>query len=362
MQKQVRPKPKTEELNFRQLNNFLNIFQSKGSFLHRLFPLFFVFIPHVFIGQNLIENGKFESYQSCPNQIGQISKAFPWVALNTGTPDFFHNNCPFADSENSLDEGSIGLIIYCEYNDAIEYFGQKLKSPLTKGWHTLSFDVKAKNEAFFSNNLGVIVQKGDIKLNYWGAIHQAPIFNIDSAISNTEKWLHHQFNFYAQGGENFVAFGNFLPPEKIKLQINNQVKSYPGWVTYCFIDNISLRALNQTESKPEAISTSLRVFFNFDSFEVSEGEKEKIKDFLSKHYTNQTINLAGHTDSLGSTSYNQKLSAKRNQSVQLFIQSLYPMAQCKTENFGALQPSNNNRTDTNRALNRRVEIEFLHFE
>ena len=42
--------------------------------------------------QNLVPNGDFEFYTSCPNYYGQITKAFPWYDLSNSTTEYF-NTC-----------------------------------------------------------------------------------------------------------------------------------------------------------------------------------------------------------------------------------------------------------------------------
>lgn len=65
----------------------------------------------------------------------------------------------------------------------------------------------------------------------------------------------------------------------------------------------------------------------------------------------------GHTDSRGSTAYNQKLSERRANSVRDYL--VYhgiPVDQTTAHGFSELRPIATNETDAGRAENRRVEI------
>ena len=68
----------------------------------------------------------------------------------------------------------------------------------------------------------------------------------------------------------------------------------------------------------------------------------------------------GHTDSVGSAAYNQKLSLKRAEAVKAYIISkgIEPN-RVYTEGKGAKQPIADNKTKAGRSKNRRVEIEVV---
>lgn len=44
------------------------------------------------IAQNLVPNGNFEGYRSCPTDISQLDTALYWITPTTGTSDYF-NQC-----------------------------------------------------------------------------------------------------------------------------------------------------------------------------------------------------------------------------------------------------------------------------
>ena len=77
-------------------------------------------------------------------------------------------------------------------------------------------------------------------------------------------------------------------------------------------------------------------------------------------YNQTTINVAGHTDSVGSDSYNQKLSEQRASSVARYLQSRGVANQrLQTTGYGESRPVDSNETESGRANNRRVEITLV---
>lgn len=78
------------------------------------------------------------------------------------------------------------------------------------------------------------------------------------------------------------------------------------------------------------------------------------------HYPKTMIEVAGHTDSTGSASYNQSLSENRAKSVKSYLNQQGVMYQRVTAiGFGETRPVANNATASGRAQNRRVEIELV---
>jgi outer membrane protein OmpA-like peptidoglycan-associated protein len=72
------------------------------------------------------------------------------------------------------------------------------------------------------------------------------------------------------------------------------------------------------------------------------------------------VAVSGHTDSIGSDAYNQKLSEQRAQSVASYLQSRnVKPARFEVIGFGERSPVADNETAEGRSLNRRVEITLI---
>ena len=103
-------------------------------------------------------------------------------------------------------------------------------------------------------------------------------------------------------------------------------------------------------------------FFDFDKSVLKPEGKAKLDDLVSKV---QGVNLeviiaVGHTDSIGTDAYNQKLSVRRSEAVKAYLVSKgIEKNRVYTEGKGELQPVADNKTKDGRAKNRRVEIEVV---
>jgi outer membrane protein OmpA-like peptidoglycan-associated protein len=77
-------------------------------------------------------------------------------------------------------------------------------------------------------------------------------------------------------------------------------------------------------------------------------------------YNQTVVEVAGHTDSVGSDAYNQELSVRRANSVASYLQNRGVMQQrLITVGAGESRPVAGNDTETGRAQNRRVEITLV---
>jgi outer membrane protein OmpA-like peptidoglycan-associated protein len=107
---------------------------------------------------------------------------------------------------------------------------------------------------------------------------------------------------------------------------------------------------------------ALHVNFDFDKSNVNkvdEVELEKGREFLKK-YPGFKVSLEGHTDSIGSDAYNQKLSERRAAAVKdWMVKKGVDGSKIQTSGFGKTKPVADNKTSKGRAENRRVEVLIL---
>jgi OOP family OmpA-OmpF porin len=112
----------------------------------------------------------------------------------------------------------------------------------------------------------------------------------------------------------------------------------------------------------EKVTLAADVLFDFDKAVLKNEGKSKLDDLAAKV---KAINLEvviaiGHTDSVGSDAYNQKLSVRRAESVKAYLVSKgVEPNRIYTEGKGEKQPVASNKTKDGRQKNRRVEIEVI---
>lgn len=106
------------------------------------------------------------------------------------------------------------------------------------------------------------------------------------------------------------------------------------------------------------------VHFEFNSAKLTAADKEKLNLIaarLKKDAANAQLKVTGYTDSVGSETYNLKLSKERAQSVvNYLIDSGVPRSQfVSVAGGGESNPVASNQTPEGRAQNRRTEIQII---
>lgn len=103
------------------------------------------------------------------------------------------------------------------------------------------------------------------------------------------------------------------------------------------------------------------VHFEFNKATLTPGDKDVLSTVatrLKQETSSAQLSVTGHTDSVGSDAYNQKLSEKRASSVvKYLVENGVPQASfVSVSGAGESQPVADNKTADGRAMNRRTEI------
>lgn len=104
------------------------------------------------------------------------------------------------------------------------------------------------------------------------------------------------------------------------------------------------------------------VFFDYNRSTLKKKSYSELNRLIKilNEYPNMLIEIAGHTDSDGSETYNQQLSEDRVDSVVAYIVSQNILKnRLQGKGYGELKPIATNETDEGKALNRRVEFKIL---
>lgn len=119
-----------------------------------------------------------------------------------------------------------------------------------------------------------------------------------------------------------------------------------------------------SKAAPQTNETFLakNILFDFNGTSVNKDfypYLEKLAGYLLKGNGFRELVVIGHTDSVGSDSYNRQLSQRRAQAVSEVIKSYLPQehrAKLRAEGMGERSPIASNSNYQGRALNRRVEF------
>ena len=112
----------------------------------------------------------------------------------------------------------------------------------------------------------------------------------------------------------------------------------------------------------EKVTFAAESLFDFDKSVVKPEGKAALDDLLGKlqGMNTEVIIAVGHTDSVGTPAYNQKLSIRRAEAVKMYLVSKgIDASRVYTEGKGKTQPVADNKTAAGRAQNRRVTVEVV---
>jgi len=117
--------------------------------------------------------------------------------------------------------------------------------------------------------------------------------------------------------------------------------------------------LETRESARGLIVNMSDVLFDFNKYTLKPGTREKLAKVsgILLAYPGLKIQVEGHTDSVGSDEYNQKLSEQRAGAVRDYLVAQgVPTANISAMGFGKANPVASNDTAAGRQQNRRVEL------
>ena len=114
----------------------------------------------------------------------------------------------------------------------------------------------------------------------------------------------------------------------------------------------------------EVTLTDDDVHFGFNKYELSDEAKAALDEFANKvkaENKNVYIEIQGHTDNIGSESYNLKLGYKRAEQVMRYLnmQHGFPLHRMNVISYGEYKPIADNSTREGRSKNRRVTLVVL---
>ncbi len=161
--------------------------------------------------------------------------------------------------------------------------------------------------------------------------------------------------------------GDFLIPLPVNRDYALNVR-YPGYLFYS--DNFSFHGIHEKldpflkniPMKPVRKGESVvlkNIFFEFDHWELKKEsfvELNKVAEFM-KNNPGLKVEIAGHTDNVGSDEYNKDLSLKRAKAVtQYLIDHGISEERLLAKGYGEERPVSSNETESGRAENRRTEF------
>ena len=111
-----------------------------------------------------------------------------------------------------------------------------------------------------------------------------------------------------------------------------------------------------------AVAVLNNIFFDYNSFDLRVKSLTELGEVVRLLQENPEleVEIGGHTDDVGSNSFNQELSVNRAHSVMdhLIANQIDPL-RIRIKGYGASRPLVANDSEENRARNRRIEFKIL---
>ena len=367
----------------------------------RLTYLSFLISIHLF-SQNLVQNPSFELSEHCTDTISNFNKNVQsWSTPNYGTTDLF-NSCTkkaqvdipenyIGVQKSEFGRNYAGFYLYSD-DDYREYIQGTFIEPLEAGKkYRISFYISlGETSKFAMKSIGFVLSNPKIISPTWGVLSDNELKNLwmensskhriisEDFYSDRDNWTLVSKEFVAKGGEFNLVIGNFDKNSKSQKKLVNKKASHR--TSYYFIDMVSVEPLFQTNQskitmEPEKTMEKVdydierivldkrfvikNVNFKLNSIELNiqtEKELNNIVRFLNENQSTQ-ITISGHTDNIGTDSFNLLLSERRAESVATYLSEKgIDKERIDTVGYGNTIPLNQNSTEAERKVNRRVEF------
>ncbi len=173
----------------------------------------------------------------------------------------------------------------------------------------------------------------------------------------------------AVGGAIGAATNNSVKNTVIGAIIGTAVGGATGAVIGRYMDKQAAEIQKDVKgAKVERVGEGIRITFDsgilFDvgSYKLKEEAKNNINELAKvlQKYSDTNILIEGHTDDTGGTEMNQKLSENRANAVGNYAKSLGVLGErMSLQGYGENQPVGDNKTESGRKSNRRVEIAIM---
>jgi gliding motility-associated-like protein len=221
--------------------------------MKKFISIFFILLPFFLPAQNLIPNGGFEQYDTCPDNTAQITRALNWFNVQ-GTCDYFNicstsiyvtppnNTYGFQYPHTGNGFAGANPISCYQFTDIPIGLGReslsiRFSEPLIENRkYCLEFyTVMGGISGIIMKNLGIyfsdtlIVTTQPLQ-NYTPQIEFNQLFYGD-----TINWQKMSAEYIAHGGEEYMLVGNFRDSLSAEIQVID-----PLWGAYYFFDDFSL--------------------------------------------------------------------------------------------------------------------------
>ena len=209
-----------------------------------------------------------------------------------------------------------------------------------------------------------------------------PQLNVEEIVETNGEWRQYSFTFRADQPYKYFLFGNFFSDavtkinmadeDRMKFDVQNTEPDRDFWhktkrIAYYLFDDF--RVALDTSTSTLVLEKALRenkhytlpegLLFDFGQATLRPNAQKELAGLIQYLQKNSTLYLeiGGHTDNVGGTAANQKLSEQRAQAVYNYlVQNKITANQLTWRGYGETAPLAPNDSEATRQKNRRVEI------
>ncbi len=223
--------------------------------------------------QNLIPNGSFEIYDTCPSTISsfgdyQIEHCTGWHAPTYATSDYFNSCSPVVGVPNNVlgnqyafdGEGYAGIALLLESGEPswFEYLRSRLSTPLEANVpYRISFHVNLTDYSDYGiSEIGAWVTENDTNSTMTRPLFFTipQVYNSSGPIIDTANWTLIQGEFVANGGEEYVTIGFFTDTTSPDTLRHNSWADPNSIFAYYHVDGIEIQQVPQNIIIPNVFS------------------------------------------------------------------------------------------------------------
>lgn len=339
---------------------------------------------------NLVPNPGFEEFSDKPGGWYYSGKDFSRVALywtspTAASPDIYAPGVQIPKSWKAIGFGDVkafegsshaGITVYgCDKGKphCKEYVQVQLAEPLVPGQrYGFSCMLAHLQKSVFVRNIELLFTEHEIDEETHDPILMPPTLVLDRWIPSDGKWYRWTGQFVANKADTYLLIGNF------NTDANSQVKM--PWRSdlrygYYYLDDVRLFKIPPIIKTPPSDSPLAnyypkeggiiklsRIYFEHDRTDFMPQAMIQLKQLLEflNRYHEIKVEIRGHTDNVGSDSYNQNLSERRSAAVVnwLVLKGIL-RERLISSGFGSKEPISTNETSVGRSQNRRVEVKVI---
>ncbi len=331
---------------------------------------------------NYVSNSEFETHPGAITSVMSYTKQVPNWEIASESPDFY-----ISRNEARSGKAFVGFRVFTMQKD-IEYVQNRLKQPLKKdSIYCFSAHLKlSPGSKFATNAFGILFAEDAQQINTDQRLTLKPSMRLNNQVlSYKTRWMKVQCAYKAKGGEKWMVLGSFQNHKELELM------EVPGkqLESYYYIDDVSLVPLEKQEDcdcnfsdkrsnyepviedSEESIFTNLKkgdklvlddIHFDNDKSTLKPSSFSTLYDLLMvlNQKPTMTVELSGHTSSLGNLDHNIRLSKKRADAVKKFlVLNGVSKERIETEGYGPKFPIADDITEAGQLQNRRVEFKVL---